>query len=216
LSDLAAQIEAAIPRLWVATLLWDANNGSKSFSSMYDEAWVEKLYRGITRNLTRPFHFVCYSDRPRDFAEPIEVKLMRSQKPTYADCIQPFEMAVPMLLMGLDTVITGNIDDLADYCLTADVMALPRDPYKPEQSCNGVCLVPAGYEHVWTDRTGENDMVWMRKQRHVFIDDLFPGQVQSYKGAVKAGGLGDTRICYFHGREKPHELPAGHPILEHW
>lgn len=49
----------------VATLLWDANRHSQPFSSIYDEHWVERLYRGVARNLTQPFRFVCYVDRER-------------------------------------------------------------------------------------------------------------------------------------------------------
>ena len=199
----------------VATLFWQANRKGQAYSSMYDTSWVEKLYRGVARNLTQPFDFVCYVDRAYAFAEPINTRQIRSEVPSYADCVQPFEMGVPMILMGLDTVITGPIDHLADYCLTADTIALPRDPYRPSRACNGVCLVPEGNEHVFTAWNGENDMDWMRKQEHVLIDDLFPGQVQSFKGAVRDQGLGDTRICYFHGAEKPHEL-AEPWIAEHW
>jgi hypothetical protein len=202
--------------LTVATLFWQANRHSRDFSAIYTEAWVEKLYRGFARHLTQPFIFVCYTDRPRTFAEPIHQIPLRSPEPSYADCIQPFELDQPMILVGLDTVVCGNIDHLADYCLTADVIALPRDPYARHQACNGVCLVPAGNRHVADLHRCENDMEWLRRQEHRFIDDLFPGQVQSFKGAVKATGLGDTRICYFHGQEKPHQLRAGHPILEHW
>jgi hypothetical protein len=49
------------------------------------------------------------------------------------------------------------------------------------------------------------------------IDDLFPGQVVSYKGEVKKHGLTDaTRIVYFHGQDKPHELPHVGWIARHW
>ena len=185
--------------------------------SPYTEEWVEKLYRGFARNLTQPFKFVCYTDRPRNFAEPIHERRLKSPEPTYADCVQPYEMGEPMILVGLDTIVCGNIDHLADYCLNSDVLALPRDPYRPQQACNGVALVPAGHDWVWTewDRRSD-DMTRCRQVEHVLLDDLFPGQVQSFKGAVKAGGVGDTRVCYFHGKEKAHELPTGHPLLAHW
>ena len=205
----------------VATLLWESNRHSRDFSSMYSEAWVEKLYRGFARNLTQPFRFVCYTDRPRTFREPIVQARIASAEPSYADCIQPYEMGEPMILVGLDTVICGNIDHLADYCLTGDVIALPVDPYAKGRggeriACNGVALVPAGHEHVFTAWNGENDMDWMRRNEHVFIDDIWPGEVVSYKANVRKNGLGAARICYFHGQEKPHQLAAGNPILEHW
>jgi hypothetical protein len=201
----------------VCTLLWAPNAKSKSFSTAYTEAWVERLYRGFARHLTRPFRFVCYVDRPREFAEPIDQRLIASAEPSYADCIQPYEMGCPMILVGLDTLVTGNIDHLADYCLTADTLALPRDPFMPSRACNGVALVPAGHEFVFTEWDGQgSDMDRCRAVEHVYIDDLFPGAVQSWKCAVRHAGLGDTRIVYFHGRAKMHEL-AGEPLIqEHW
>lgn len=200
----------------VATLFWQANDKSRPFSAMYDETWVEKLYRGFARNLSKPFRFVCYVDRLYRLADPIEQRPIKSQKPGYADCVQPYEMGEPMILVGLDTVVTGNIDHLAQSCLTRADIGLPRDPYRLQQACNGVALVPGGLERIALDHRGQNDMEWMRTFPHSFLDDEFPGQVQSFKGSVRDQGLGDARIVYFHGREKPHELPAGHSILEHW
>ncbi|MEO3387327.1 hypothetical protein [Mesorhizobium sp. CAU 1741] len=203
--------------LTVCTLLWDANDKSKSFSQIYDESWVEKLYRGFARNLTVQFRFVCYTDRARKMDSAITRMVVPGLgSGGYADCIKPYEMGVPMILVGLDTVVTGNCDHLAAYCTTADRFALPRDPYKPARACNGVALVPVGHEHIAAEHKGENDMDHVRSYPHRFIDDEFPGAVVSFKGSVKKRGLGDARIVYFHGEEKPHQLPAGHPILRHW
>lgn len=176
---------------------------------------MEKLYRGCARNLTVPFRFVCFSDRARSFDEPIEIEYLTDPEPSFATCIEPYRLGDPMILMGLDTVITGNIDHLADHCFKADRLALPRDPYRPEIACNGVALVPAGMEHIADDHRGENDMDWVRSFPHDYIDDLWPGHVVSYKGHAKAHGLGDAIIVYFHGLEKPHEIDE--PWIEdHW
>lgn len=200
----------------VATLFWQANDKSLPFSRQYNEQWVERLYRGFARNLTQPFRFVCYTDRPRTFAEPIEQRQIKSPVPGYADCIQPFEMGVPMILVGLDTVVTGNCDHLADWCMSSKVVGLPRDPYMPERACNGVCLVPAGQEHIATTHAGQNDMEWLRAHPHAFLDDVFPGEIVSYKGSVEGRHLRDERIVYFHGHSKPHELQHLPWIREHW
>ena len=200
----------------IATLLWAPNRHSQSFSSMYDESWVEKLYRGFARNLTVPFRFVCLVDRPREFAEPIEQAPILAQTPSYSTCIEPFRLGVPMILCGLDTMVVGNIDHLAESCLTRTYLGLPRDPYRPEQACNGVCLVPAGMERIATDHMGENDMEHVRRYPHRILDDEFPGQVVSWKGHVEKRGPGDARIIYFHGERKPHQL-GGHPLVQqHW
>lgn len=203
--------------LTVATLLWDANPTSFAFSRQYTEAWVERLYRGFARNLTRPFRFVCYTERDRRFAETAINQIVGlPARPTYGDCIRPYELGDPMILVGLDTIVCGNIDHLADHCLAADKIALPRDPYHPRQACNGVALVPAGLERIASEHRGENDMEWLRTFPHDFTDDLFPGQIQSFKGAVRDRGIGDSRIVYFHGQEKPHQLPDHPLIAEHW
>lgn len=201
----------------VATLLWDPNSRSKDFSTCYDESWVEKLYRGFRRNLTVPMRFICFTDHKRKFQEPdIQQYAIESPIPDYSTCIEPYRLGAPMILVGLDTVITGNCDHLADYCFDQKVPAYPLDPYHPERVCNGVSLVPADMSHIYYSHRGENDMDWIRRFNHKVIDKEFPNHVVSYKGHVKKSNLGDARIVYFHGREKPHELPHVQWIKEHW
>lgn len=220
----------------IATLLWDANSNSESFSRCYDESWVDKLYRGFARNLTMPFQFVCFTDRTRTFGEPIAQERLSSpaKLPTYASCIEPFRLGVPMILVGLDTVIMRNIDHLAHWCLDQrnagdHLFAVPRDPFAIYQSCNGVCLVPAGLEDIYRKHNGENDMEWLHSRSHVFIDDIFPGSVVSYKGHVlgqtptamyglppEPKGFAGVDICYLHGNPKQHQLGDVPEIMENW
>lgn len=200
----------------VVSLFWEANDESFPFSRMYDESWVEKLYRGFERNLSLPWEFILYTDREREYRHPIKQTIMANPKPGYADIIQPFELDEPMILVGLDTVVTGCCNDLAQWCLDGKPLALPRDPFAPYRSCNGVSLVPAGRKSIYDAHRGENDMEWLRAQPHVFIDDVLPGQVKSYKGHVRQEGLGDERIVYFHGEEKPHQLDRVPWISKHW
>ena len=183
---------------------------------MYDESWVEKLHAGFRRNLTRPFRFVVFTDRERAFSPNIDQERLQAVEPDYGCFTEPYRLNEPMILVGLDTIITGNIDHLADRCLSGRLIALPRDPYSPQRACNGVALVPAGNRHVFDDWRGENDMVWIRGQLHHFIDDLFPGQVVSFKGHVSRHGLGDARIVYFHGHQKPHQLQGVEWIDQNW
>jgi hypothetical protein len=201
--------------LTVATLLWDKNEHSQDFSTMYNEEWVNKLYRGFSRNLTEPFRFVVYTDRPRVFCEGVTQEFMHTKTPDYGACIEAFRCDGPAIICGLDTVVTGNVDHLARWCYEADKLALPRDPYNPSIACNGVILAPAGSARVYDEWRGENDMDWCRAYPHEYLDDVFPGQVVSYKGHVSKGGLGDARIVYFHGLQKPHELDDSW-IAQNW
>lgn len=202
--------------LTIATLLWDANVKSKDFSQCYDETWVDKLYRGFRSNYSGKFRFVVFTDRPRSFGPGIDQESISANKPDYSTCIEPYRLNEPMILVGLDTVVTGDITPLADYCLSEKIIALPRDPYHPKIACNGVALVPAGNARIAEEHNGENDMEWVRKFPHKFIDDEFPEMVRSYKGFVEKYGLGKTRIVYFHGQKKPHQLTQVGWIKRHW
>lgn len=197
-------------RLTVACCLWDANRHSRPFSTFYDETWVERLYRAYARHLTLPFRFLCFTDHVRQFNEPIEQVAFKKLPPDYGSMIEPFRLNKPMILTGLDTVITGNIDHLMAYCFLSDKVALPRDPNRLGTICNGVALVPRGNRDIYDNWNGETeymaDMDWLRRQDYAVLDDLFPGHIVSYKCHVKEQGLGDARIVYFHGKEKPHEV----------
>lgn len=203
----------------ICTILWAPNEHSASFSH-YTEEHVEKLYRGFARNLTMPWTFHVWVDQPRKvYLWNTKFHRITNPAPDYRDCLQLYELDAPSIHVGLDTVITGNIDHLAQWCLeqpSGSPVALPRDPFHWSRACTGVHLVPAGNGHIWQPDKITNDMEHMRAQPHVFIDDLFPGQVQSWKAAVKLNGkLDDTRICYFHGDDKPGQIKEPW-ILEHW
>jgi hypothetical protein len=200
----------------IASLLWDSNENSQRFSRNYDEEWVTRLYNGFARNLTLEWRFVLFTDKFRQLNPLIKQELLRCEKPDYGACIEPYRYGVPMILVGLDTVIVDNIDHLAAYCTEKDTLALPQDPYDKSRACNGVALIPEGQQYIYRNWRGENDMVWLRQQKHSYIDYLFPGQVVSYKGSVKKDGLGNAKIVYFHGDEKMNELTNVDWIRKNW
>lgn len=189
-----------------ATCYWRANDESFAFSRCYNFEWVKRLYDGFKRHTTRPFDFLVFVDEYNEHVDGIQQVLLEKRPIGYHSFIEPFRLNRPMILVGLDTIITGNVDYLVDYCMTATDIALPIDPFFPDRACNGVALVPAGNRHIHDNHNGENDMEWMRANKHVYIDEVFPRYVQSYKGSVRDNGLGDSRIVYFHGKEKPHEI----------
>jgi hypothetical protein len=205
--------------LRVVTCLWQPNQHSLPGSLCYTDEWVDKLYRGFRRNLSLRFEFVLFTDKYRRFQEPIRQEILSNKEPDYGSFTEPYRLDDPMILVGLDTVIVGNIDHFWNYCFTADKIALCRDPYKLERSINGIALVPAGFRWIWDTWQGENDMEWLRQhaEHTVFIDDIWPGHCLSLKAHdVRAKGLQGARVIYFHGVPKPHKLGHLGWIREHW
>jgi hypothetical protein len=209
--------EGSVCVLVVSTLLWDKNEHTHPLSGSYDESWVEKLYRGFQRNLSIPFKFVLFTERKREFSEPIEQVMLSTKTPDFSNCIEPYQLSDdhPMILVGLDTVIVGDINCFADWCMRGDKIALLRDAksYRlrdqgyPEQSINGVQFAPKGWRRIYDDwKHGMNDMHHMRKYPWVAIDDKWGREtVVSYKMQVRnnENRLPTTaKICYFHGQPK--------------
>lgn len=202
--------------LFVCSLLWEPNKHSHPFSKVYNEAWVEKLYDGFARNLSVPFRFRLFTDRFRDYGRPIEQERLEHKPITYGSCIEPFKLNEPSIIVGLDTVIVRNIDNMAKYCLTGEAVAVPRDPNHADRVCNGVALVPGGNRQIYDAWKGENDMAFLRATKGLKLtDDLFPGQLISYKAHYRKNGLGDARIVYFHGQPKMDAI-RDEEILRHW
>lgn len=205
--------------LTVACCLWDANEKSPENSRCFDRTWVEKLYRGFKRNLTLPFRFVCFTERAQGFSEPIDTEWLRAETPHFGCLIEPFRLAdEPLIVACLDMVLLHNIDHFADYCLHGGKIAAPRNPYDPKELINPIVLCPKGNRRIFDEWDGEeNDMAYLRKQPHWFMDDLWPGgQTLSLKaGDVRRKGTQNARIVYCHGRPKMHELDLPW-IKENW
>lgn len=204
--------------LHVACCLWDANEKTKDFSLCYDHTWVDKLYRGFRRNLTVPFIFVLFTDRGRPVNANIQQRRLSQDVPDYGSMIEPFSINEPTIIVGLDTIVTGNLDHMARFCLEGSTLGLPRDPYQPDRSINAVALAPKNSKHVFDRWKGQNDMEWLRRFPWKPIDDLWPGHVMSLKfHKIRDLGLPpDARVVYFHGRPKPHELGHLDWVKDHW
>ena len=181
-----------------------------SFSKCYTPEWVDKLYRGVQRNYSKPFRFVCLVDKDGyKFEENIETERLWTTEWSKA-CTQLYGIVADRLvLFGLDTIITGNLDDIFSY---SGDLAVPRDPYNPMQPCNGVVLCPSRPDIAVL---GGIDMRVLDNFKKDWLDDLFPRRIKSYKVHVLTHGLEDASIVYFHGEPKPHVLQDAW-VAENW
>ena len=187
--------------------------------------YANKLSRAVRRNLSLPYRFICFTDDdagllPDIVARPLPhpglIGLMNKLalfNPT------AFEFGERILWLDLDTIISGNIDEIASY---AGKFAMIEDLYFPGRIASGVMAWQAGVEWksgapIWESYADAGypnieggDQVWIEacRPRVDILQDLYPGQIASYK-ASGCQLAPQTRIVCFHGHPRPHHISAG-------
>ncbi len=199
----------------------------------YDATWVEKLQRGVARNLTIPHRFRCLSD----VEVPCERIPLKHDWPGWWSKLEMFSPGVitgPTLYLDLDTVVCGPLDDIAK--LSYPFAAL-RNFHQPDFIGSGVMWfreaeavphsvyakffrMPDAYiaHHVRVQagsHLGDQAFIWDTLGGQVpFLTDEFPG-IKSFKYHAKAWLPADTSIICFHGL--PRLNTVNKPwITQHW
>lgn len=104
------------------------NKQKNNRSIDYSIDWVDKLYRGISRNLDIPFKFTCLSNVDTPYNT---IKLI-SNSDNYWNKIELFRKNLfdgPVLYFDLDVVICKNITDAVNN-LPQNKMLMVQEPYK--------------------------------------------------------------------------------------
>jgi len=214
---------------------------------VYDWDYVFKLFHGVCRHLDRPFKFYCLTDMDSGFS-PSTYDDMRVQviPLTYAwpkwwskmemfRCPALYDQRV--LFIDLDTIILGDINQIADYrgefCALNDFNRLG-----PHVGSGLMAFEGGGMKHLFNKF---KDTAEMQMERHRgdqnfiyenskpdFWQSLYPGQVVSFKPdrgrSVLKTLTGEERIVCFHGKPKPRDVINMdendryycHWVKEHW
>jgi len=230
-------------RLTVVCSLFDSKpdkrKGPWSGWGIYTPEWVDKLYRGVERNLSTDFRMVCVTTYGGDeFVEDVEAVPFKQQDHVgeWVCLNEVFRSDLGIdrgVWMGLDTIIVSGIDDLASY---AGTFALARDRTGGYEVCNPVALFHGpSCARIWDEYEADPVAVnarsttkwsrgmptelqhWRTGHGHEVIDDLYPDRLVEYASDYRRHGLTDrSSIVFFGGSSKPSRLPAGHPLLAHW
>ena len=212
--------------------------------NIFDAMWVDKLYRGIKRNTTKPFELICLVDKEYPIKEPVkQVKFIEQANVSVGwsllvEMYRPDITSDRRVTIGLDTIIMDNIDDILE--IDNDI-AMITDPMEPEEVCNAITWcsseTAAYIWDVWTNKrewvyencrfigNAVSEMVLLRKLfdqdgEALRVDNIYEG-IYSYKVHIIENPdlIENAKIIYFHGEPKPHELGA-HPvddlIIPHW
>lgn len=96
------------------------------WGKVYGPHYVNRLYRGVARNLTLPFRFVCFTDDPSEVEAPVECLPLPAMTlpPGYENsAFRKIGLFAPTLedltgttlFLDLDVVITGNMDCFFEF-----------------------------------------------------------------------------------------------------
>ncbi len=192
--------------------------------------YVNKLYRGVTRNLSLDHEFICFADEQNynmlinNIDSKIDLSLLESK--SWKGCLpklKPFDrnnrFYGRVITMDLDCIIVESLDDMFSY--TGDLAT--RRKFNGEKVSGGDMIgFPGGY-HSWIwdwlqETPGQVEAETHGSERFIyrnhfssldFWNDLYPGQLISYKRHVKKNNEilpKNCRIVSCHNNPRPHEL----------
>lgn len=160
------------------------------------------------------YRFVCLSDNP---AVPGYVPLEHGW-PGWWSKLELFKLPGPVLFFDLDTVVTGDIDELMLTIPKHDFIIL-RDVYRGKINRCAMQSSIMGWRgnmsHVY-DAFVENADYWMSSLRSdqdffekaignaTYWQDVLPGALVSFKVDVQGRGVPeDAKVIFFHGQPRP-------------
>lgn len=184
---------------------------------VYDAQDVARLRGGVAAHLGAAHDFVCLSD----LDVPCERIPLRQGWPGWWSKIELFLLPPPVLYFDLDTMLTGDLADLAEQAEKWQFTML-RDFYRKDGLGSGLIAWGLPMETLH-DKFAEDADGWIKKcgskGDQCFIElnvnppgvarwqDELPGQVVSYKVHVAGRGVppGARAVC-FHGKPKPRDI----------
>jgi uncharacterized Rossmann fold enzyme len=188
---------------------------------VYGREYVERLHKAVTEHLNIPHRFVCLTDGEVDGVETIPLKYGWPGWWSKVEMFRPdLEDLGTILFLDLSCVIVGSLDTLASH----EGEIVTKDFYYGGPSQSVFKFRPGKCRQLWDAFTANADH-WMKEgdrripphfgdqilmtkvwdQPIEYWQDVYPGQVVSYKVHCRDGIPPDARIVKFHGSPRIHE-----------
>ena len=197
--------------------------------------YVEKLHRAVSKNLSLPFTFECFTDDQHGYPAGITKRAL--PYPGLKHWFHKLSLFKPgvfpdgerVLYLDLDTLIVGSLDGFANYA--GDIAMI-------EQFFADVNPNFSGYQSgVMSWRAGSVDYIWQAYEKNglpetrggdqAFMNyafkqagskpdtwgDVLPGQLVSYKAGNMLEQPQVSIVCC-HGLPRPHH--CGGWVSEYW
>lgn len=191
----------------------------------YSIEWVNKLYRGVKRNLSTPFNFVCLSNRHT----PYDTVPLISNSNGYWNKLELFRPDLftdPTLYLDLDVVICNTIDGINKL---PNKFLMTREPYR-EITNSSVMYFDGDYSYLYTNYTNNRESIIREYKNpglrygdqayisenveHDFIENYVNliGWKHHKVDAYKPG----SSILVFTSREKPYNNLSLPEVRDNW
>lgn len=196
---------------------------SYKWGEKYGPEYWNVLAASVRRNLSVPHRFIVICDNDIGLDRGIEAIYMDLSKDFFDFWTKitifrprPFGIDGRILLLDVDTVITGSLDAVA--ALDGDFYTYPN--WRGKDIAFAVTLMNAGSRRILWDLFVADPQRMMKRYAsdEAFIADVFPNEesfpkpwIRSYKDHCStAGGVPEEcRFICFHGRPNPHEVITG-------
>jgi hypothetical protein len=187
----------------------------------YQPFHVQMLAAQVKEYTTVDYEFICYTD----FSLPIHgvrsIPLVNDW-PGWWAVPEVFRSVGPTVVVGIDTVIRGNIDELfqiAESSVKKDFWMI-RAFRPPVRTISGIMVWNGDWSWLYEEFKYERESSRLRgeeeytniqlKHRGIqpnCLQDVFPG-IYSYKRHCIGKGIPeDCKVLVFHGKPRPHEVP---------
>lgn len=186
----------------------------------YDQTWVTRLKKAVSRHLSVPHKFACLTDTP---VEDTTCYALEHDWPGWWAKMEIFRPGVvqgPTLYLDLDTVLVGSIDALSDLPYDFAMMRNLMNAYMPGSAVMWFRKAPHKvYETFKEDPQhwmsfiaqnahdsyrGDQAVIWEVMDRKVeYFTDKLPGLIRSYRRHCMAGVPEGCSVVAFGGSMKP-------------
>lgn len=169
----------------------------------YTPEYVKRLKDGVDKHL-KGHHFVCFSD----VEVPCERIPLKRDLPGWWSKLELFTLTGKTLYFDLDTVITGDLTEIAEY---PHIFTMLSDFYTPERPASGVMAWNGDHSHILEDYDPDESYPGHGDQGYIAtkvtperFQNILPSQITSRKASHTRNP--NERVVCFHGDPRPHSV----------
>lgn len=194
------------------------------WGTKYGPEYVNRLYKAVKRHTTLPVELHCFTDNSHDVDHGVIIHPLPFEGLSgWWNKLFLFsgQIGIPgrVLFIDLDTLITGNIDHILQIDEGFVVLRDFYTGYAKSITTNdamGSGLMSfdvKAHTHIWESFIvnptknmqlvhphGDQKWVELQQTERLYWQDLFPGQIVSFKVHCRDGLANDARIVCYHGR----------------